>query len=455
MEIYKRTPVGSGSAPGTPTSTTRKAAQVLALQLQSPRSSFTSSCPSTTNHSQTQAQSHSQPATPPRQSSSTPKVVHSAQYSNSSAEVRTAPTPLPPAPATSPVVSNRPFAHLKVSTAPLEPAPQGSGEFARSTLSPSNRVEQAQKRQVLITSLFPRSMTLQDTTGIADIHFPTEESAGNTAEAYSVGCVDGFEGLTISGHAMALKPASSELDRRYVAELAELDDELEEEGSEPEDSGSNSSASSSDEEDVDDAVWQDAAEDDVCLQQTASLDASNHEHPRGNEGSDFSDTDQDELDCGETRTNPDASLRSRSDSTSSSDSGSSVSSTSAGADDEHAAVRKTSSASSGVQHILPTSNTYLQVKQSELYSESDEGSDFHQNMQKFIQNFHESQNNSFKLDISDSEIEPSRRSNTASADIAATNKRPTGKKTVANKNKALVKSDKLAPSGLAKKSVKR
>lgn len=171
-------------------------------------------------------------------------------------------------------------------------------------------------------------------------------------------------------------------------------------------------------------------------------------HSDENEDSDYEDT---EFDGAETRTNPNASLPSRnsftdatsdssdsSDSSSDSDSDSSgdmgVSSTSPGADDELPPARKSSTVAAEVlhapytqysQHTLPSTSQH--ASHGELYSESDEGSDFHRNMEKFIKDYRAQQhaNNSFKIDISDSEIEPQGRK--VAAGIAAGGKRQENK----------------------------
>ena len=244
MDIYKRYPEGhGGSAPGTPTSTSRKAAQqvqtqtLAALQTHSPRSSFTSSsCPSTANQAQAQnygqvqgpGPSRSPPPTPPPTQSMTENNLKNTSYISSS----TYSTERVSSTVVTTVEKTNPFSHsftISTNSAPTE--------SIRSSLSPSSRAQQEQKRQVLITSLFPRSVTLQDSTGIAGISFPAVSNEGHThkQEAHSALVVEDFNmgGLSITGHAVPLRAAQTEADRRYVAELLDTAEEMEEEGTEP------------------------------------------------------------------------------------------------------------------------------------------------------------------------------------------------------------------------------
>ena len=249
MDIYKRYHAGhGGSAPGTPTSTSRKAAQqvqtqtLAALQTHSPRSSFTSSsCPSTANVSQAQAQNYGQvqghgpsrspPPTPPQAQSMTEHLnnLKNTSYISSSSNYST--EQVSTAVVTTVEKTNTFAQSLTVSTNSIPP------ESMRSSLSPSSRAEQEQKRQVLITSLFPRSVTLQDTTGIAGISFPAVSNEGHThkQEAPIAPIAPDFDmgGLSITGHAVPLRAAQTEADRRYVAELLDTAEEIEEEGTEP------------------------------------------------------------------------------------------------------------------------------------------------------------------------------------------------------------------------------
>lgn len=295
MEIYKRYPEGHGSsAPGTPTSTTRKAAQQMqtqtlaALTTNSPRSSFTSSsCPSTANMSQAQMQGHGQghvqghglsrspPPTPPRtqqmaNSNTNTSFISTSSYSiekdsNGASQVATttersaAQSSINQAQHT---VQTSSFIHtsshtnapaksstkaftnsLVINTNTISANLQDSAiEPVRSSLSPSSRAQMEQKRQVLITSLFPRSVTLQDTTGIPGISFPTSSEEPNRQDSHTTPPLQDVDigGLSITGQAVTLRAAQTEADRRYLAELLDTD-EMEEEGSEPDDAGSSPS----------------------------------------------------------------------------------------------------------------------------------------------------------------------------------------------------------------------
>ncbi len=209
---------------------------------------------------------------------------------------------------------------------------------------------------------------------------------------------------------------------------------------------------SSDSEDEDDSDYEDTEFDgaETRTNPNASLPSrTSFSGDSSDESSDSSDDDQDgndhHYDYGHddgiaTHHYGDKDERDSSSSDSESDSSDNVNSTSVGADDELAPARKPFSPSvptSGShhqthgtqysQHTLPSAHN-------ELYSESDDGSDFHRNMEKFIKDYREQQaNGSFKIDISDSEIEPPGRK--VSAGIAATGKRPTSKsKEVKNGN---------------------
>jgi hypothetical protein len=194
MDLYKRSASGpasgSGSTPTTPTGAARKAALLAALQpltIQStPRSSFTSHSPSPTNTSA------SGPYSPPRASSGTGgevsgagagfgRTAPSAARQSSSAATGIAIhqsnlslTPPSQVPASA--------SGSRMPPAGWTPASDGAAptsstsDAPRSRLSPTRR--SIERRQMLITSLFPRaSISVQDSTGIPNMQLPPAEEA--------------------------------------------------------------------------------------------------------------------------------------------------------------------------------------------------------------------------------------------------------------------------------------
>jgi hypothetical protein len=265
----------------------------------------------------------------------------------------------------------------------------------RSQLSPTNKT--AERRQMLITSLFPRaSFSVQDSTGIADITFPKmeQEQAGATSARENASVAHAAPRVQTSA-SRAMPPG-----RTYPAD-APLQES--------------------------DADYDDSADVESAQNDGGSMDGGESE---GNESDDESSGDEE--DAGETRTNPSASQQSFSSSSSCSDA-QEADSTSVGADDElplgpaHSYVHPKAYASAGVHHAQGTTSHYLprvaaqhsparEGKQAGGNSESDEGGDFYENMKKFLQRFQESQ----LIDISDSEMDMEKRIQMVAHNTAAT-----------------------------------
>lgn len=464
MEIYRRHVANGGSAPGTPTSTSRKAATQHALQLQipsqtvaSPRSSFTSSSPTSTNISI--------PNTPPR-SCHAPNTGNAAPPNVSSAK---APTTVPPPPS-APRVPEAGNGNTGAENSAADGTPAvhaaASSKIPASTssrLSTSTpQTNEVQRRQMLITSLFPRSATVQDSTGIDGISFqPTYANLQAKSSATPMSGQLQHKSAPSSAPAPStahpLLPAHAP-NHTHGTQLSQK-------------TSSSGNAEASRRSRAIEAALQAINETSSDNDANQLQDQDGYESDEGD--SDSSDGEGEDGEGGEeeTRTNPSASPRSYSfydneeeadgelvdaaeyyrvngpfvqgqghgiaqvdvsgdvladgDGNDSSSESSAVTSTSAGADDElarrqtHSAhtshgAHTVSAASAHVQHNIPHVATHVKGdtrKGNAFNSESDEGNDFYQNMQKFIRGFQESQ----LIDVSDSEIDIDQRANAAQA----------------------------------------
>jgi hypothetical protein len=265
----------------------------------------------------------------------------------------------------------------------------------RSQLSPTNKT--AERRQMLITSLFPRaSFSVQDSTGIADITFPNMENE----QARETGARGQMAATQAAPRPQTTASRAMPPGRTYPADAPLHESDVE----------------------YDDSADVESAEGDED-----SLDEGESE---GSESDDESSGDEE--DAGETRTNPSASQQSFSSSSSCSDA-QEADSTSVGADDElpqshvHSHVHPHAYASAGGHQAQSTSSHYLprvaaqhsparEGKRAGGNSESDEGGDFYENMKKFLQGFQESQ----LIDISDSEMDMDMRIQMVAHNTAAT-----------------------------------
>lgn len=442
MDIYKRHVAAGGSAPGTPTSTTRKSLAQLQLQLPgpathaSPRSSFTSSSPtSTTNFSISN--------TPPR---SFHAPNNSASATSAAAPATTA--TMAPLPSGRSSVHDRKDNEIATATATVTTtaAPSVATPVMSTSISNNNsssiatpQSSEVHRRQMLITSLFPRSVTVQDSTGIEGISFqpaavspakeeaatapsssssaqapPAPGNAGRPAKADLCGAEE-----TRSGRSGVVARANN----NYEGEDCVISDAQEMAQEDGYDSDEGDCYDSSSDADVDEAETR--TNPSVSLRSYSLYDNDDAEEEGGgvSERGDAEFKPTEDHHHGRVRGiahQVDDSVWHGSGSSSEQDSNSSVSSTSAGADDElpnspHPHTAGAGAGGGGVgggmahmQHNIPhtTTTTHHHAKGGvsrggALTSESDEGNDFYANMQKFIRGFQESH----LVDISDSEVD--------------------------------------------------
>jgi hypothetical protein len=454
MELYKRSASGpasgSGSAPSTPTGAARKAALLAALQpltIQStPRSSFTSHSPSPTNTSA------SGPYSPPRASTGAGGEVSGAGAGFG----RTAPSAARPSSSTATGIATH-QSHLSLTPPSQVPAsssasrvppagwtpasdaadPSSSASDApRSRLSPTRR--SIERRQMLITSLFPRaSISVQDSTGIPNMQLPPAEDAHRS----------GAQDATSTEVSRSEHTTARTAGRYHPAHDAAQEQKSTTESSANEVGSSSEDDADSEASDSDDAVsygyGEGDEEDEDALQTRANPSVSQYSHPRydritGQDAAAEGEVDENCSECSEDSGGEDPVALEEQQ----------AGSTSPGADDEqpvgnvlhahhrdyqahrheHFAPRGSASEptyagavrdSRRSEHHVPrvsaqssrpsSGHTAAETgpirPQRAALSESDEGGDFFENMKKFLDRFQESQ----LIDISDSELDGEQR----------------------------------------------
>lgn len=467
MELYRKTAQGpasgSGSAPSTPTSTARKMAALQSLSLQapgtgggggvnsSPRSSFTSSSPVSTT-----ASGSNSPPRPAAGSAVEPIAGHRAAPHKATGIALAA-----SAPVLSPQLGSPSYTHTAEPPSSWTPATSGSEPSLtsstqspqRSRLSPTR--QSLERRQMLITSLFPRaSISLQESTGIADMHLPSTDPAAIGLAANADRTL-AAQGSTVNApahphawkHAINMRASNSNDDNKRNIRSGRVSSSSDDSSSSSKGADSEGSDSSDSDQDSDQDGDEDALETrtNPSVSQYTFSTADSQSRP---------EQDQQPPQSGVKRAGGrpgryghDQEADEQSEMSDDDDGDIEADSTSPGADDEqphgaaagqphghhHSAAhagpmevgiahrQDTSRAaqsnhrSAAYEHHLPRVSAQHSPHRSHAHreattldgapSESDENGDFFENMKKFLQRFQESQ----LIDISDSELDGDQR----------------------------------------------
>ena len=415
MELYKKAstlPGGTASAPCSPMGASRKGAAAaffppsggLSSLPSSPRSSFASRRSSTSSRSTDRSSllvvTEPDPVSAGTVAEDASGPTHSFSPSFEKVKFLSSDT-------------------LSTSASVSRSSPTG-GSTTGSRLSPSRR--DAQRRQVLITSLFPRaSFNLQESTGIADLSFPTNQYDAEDPEPGEDVPVSKAKGSSVQVSAAVQQAARTALGVPSLQAHGAGKEHMQPwrpAPAVPMDDSIVDSESESVQDSLDAARCQHSEMEEHEEIDSGSEGDAEQTNEEDSGAEDSENDDDDDMDMGETRTNPSASQVSFSSSSDTEGEGSLISSTSPGADDElptsgNPSQSATHSASYGIAmaahppgttlHYLPKVSALphtagAAVAAGQACSESDEGGNFYGNMQRFLRSFEQAH----LVDVSDS-----------------------------------------------------